>query len=178
MRLPASARTRRNITSSTAGAVWACSIGSSPRSQLRAASLLKKSSTQTYRAHQRGHELQAAGSLRRQGRSLIMLLSEGQIRDYRGVALMINACPKAKAFLADRCYDAACSATQWDRDASHPASNQRQTASCPSRTTPPSTASATRSRMCSANSKTGAASTPAMTDARTPCSPPSASSQP
>ncbi len=36
-----------------------------------------------------------------------MLLSEGQMSDYKGVALMIDAFPGAKALLADRGYDAA-----------------------------------------------------------------------
>lgn len=35
-----------------------------------------------------------------------MLLSEGQMSDYKGAALMIHAFPKAKALLADRGYDA------------------------------------------------------------------------
>ena len=35
-----------------------------------------------------------------------MLLSEGQMSDYKGTALMINALPRAKALLADRGYDA------------------------------------------------------------------------
>ncbi|HJS12961.1 IS5 family transposase [Sphingopyxis sp.] len=41
-----------------------------------------------------------------QGRPLVMLLSEGQMSDYKGAALMIDALPKAKALLADRGYDA------------------------------------------------------------------------
>ena len=41
-----------------------------------------------------------------QGRPLIMLLSEGQMSDYKGAALMIDAFPKAKALLGDRGYDA------------------------------------------------------------------------
>lgn len=40
------------------------------------------------------------------GRPLIMLLSEGQMSDYKGAALMIDAFPKAKALLADQGYDA------------------------------------------------------------------------
>jgi transposase len=40
------------------------------------------------------------------GRPLIMLLSEGQMSDYKGAALMIDAFPKAKTLLADRGYDA------------------------------------------------------------------------
>ena len=46
------------------------------------------------------------------GRPLIMLLSEGQMSDYKGAALMIDAFPKAKALLADRGYDA-----DWFREA-------------------------------------------------------------
>ena len=100
-------------------------------------------------------------------RPLIMLLSEGQMSDYKGAALMIDACPKAKALLADRGYDA-----DWFRHA--PAERgitacipSKTTAKCPSRTTRPSTASVTRSRTCSANSRTGAASTRATTAAPT-----------
>lgn len=37
---------------------------------------------------------------------MIMLLSEGQMSDYKGAALMIEAFPKAEALLADRGYDA------------------------------------------------------------------------
>ena len=40
------------------------------------------------------------------GRPLIMLLSEGQMSDYKGAALMLNALPKAKELLGDRGYDA------------------------------------------------------------------------
>jgi transposase len=35
-----------------------------------------------------------------------MLLSEGQMSDFRGAALMIEAFPKAKALLGDKGYDA------------------------------------------------------------------------
>ena len=35
-----------------------------------------------------------------------MLLSEGQMSDYKGAALMIDALPEAKALLGDRGYDA------------------------------------------------------------------------
>ena len=41
-----------------------------------------------------------------------MLLSEGQMSDYKGAALMIDALPRAKALLGDRGYDA-----DWFRDA-------------------------------------------------------------
>jgi transposase len=39
-------------------------------------------------------------------RPLIMLLSKGQMSDYKGAALMIDAFPRAKALLAGRGYDA------------------------------------------------------------------------
>ncbi len=35
-----------------------------------------------------------------------MLLSEGQMSDYKGAALMLAAMPKAKQLLADKGYDA------------------------------------------------------------------------
>ena len=35
-----------------------------------------------------------------------MLLSEGQMSDYKGAALMIDTLPRAKALLGDRGYDA------------------------------------------------------------------------
>lgn len=41
-----------------------------------------------------------------------MLLSEGQMSDYTGAALMLDAWPKAKALLGDRGYDA-----DWFREA-------------------------------------------------------------
>ena len=43
------------------------------------------------------------------GRPLILLLSEGQMSDFKGAALMIDAFPKAKTLLADKGYDASCS---------------------------------------------------------------------
>ena len=41
-----------------------------------------------------------------------MLLSEGQMSDYKGAALMLDALPRAKAMLGDRGYDA-----DWFRNA-------------------------------------------------------------
>ena len=41
-----------------------------------------------------------------------MLLSEGQMSDYKGAALMINALPSAETMLGDRGYDA-----DWFRNA-------------------------------------------------------------
>jgi transposase len=46
------------------------------------------------------------------GRPLIMLLSEGQMSDFGGAALMIDALPRAKALLGDKGYDA-----DWFREA-------------------------------------------------------------
>ena len=65
-----------------------------------------------YRTHQGWPELQAARGLRRQGRPLVMLLTEGQTSEYKGAALMLEALPKAKAMLGDRGYDA-----DWFRNA-------------------------------------------------------------
>lgn len=46
------------------------------------------------------------------GRPLVMLLTEGQVSDYKGAALMLDALPKAEVMLGDRGYDA-----DWFRDA-------------------------------------------------------------
>ncbi|MGO6819952.1 transposase, partial [Rhizobium brockwellii] len=46
------------------------------------------------------------------GRPHILLLSEGQMSDYKGAAKMLAAFPKAKTLLADKGYDA-----DWCRDA-------------------------------------------------------------
>jgi transposase len=40
------------------------------------------------------------------GRPFVMLLSEGQMSDYKGAVLMLPAMPKAKQLLADKGYDA------------------------------------------------------------------------
>ena len=50
-----------------------------------------------------------------------MLLSEGQVSDYKGAALMLPAMPKAKELLADKGYDA-----DWFR----PALAKRGVAAC------------------------------------------------
>ena len=46
------------------------------------------------------------------GRPVAMLLSEGQMSDYKGAALLLPALPDAKELLADKGYDA-----DWFRDA-------------------------------------------------------------
>lgn len=40
------------------------------------------------------------------GRPLVLLLSEGQMSDYKGPALMANVLPEARALIGDRGYDA------------------------------------------------------------------------
>ena len=40
------------------------------------------------------------------GRPIILLLSEGQMSDYKGAALMVDALPRAKTILGDKGYDA------------------------------------------------------------------------
>ena len=104
-----------------------------------------------------------------------MLLSEGQMSDYKGAALMLDALPPAKQLLGDKGYDA-----DWFRQA---LAERGITACIPSKSNRKkpiehdrvSIASGTRSRTCSAGSKTGGASTPATTDAPIPSCPPSAS---
>jgi IS5 family transposase len=107
-----------------------------------------------------------------------MLLSEGQMSDYKGAALMLPAMPKARELLADKGYDA-----DWLRAALA----ERGLAACiPSKsiersrspTTPFSTNSATKSKTCSDGSKTGGASIPVTTAAPTPTSRQSVSPQP
>ena len=46
------------------------------------------------------------------GRPVIMLLSESQMSDFKGAALMLSSLPKAKELLGDKGYDA-----DWFRDA-------------------------------------------------------------
>ena len=112
------------------------------------------------------------------GRPLVMLLSEGQMSDYKGAALMAPALPKAKQLLADKGYDA-----DWFRAALA----KRGLAACIPRNpigrsrspmTPSSTSSATRSRTCSDGSRIGGASTPDTTAAPIPTSRQSVSPQP
>ena len=95
-----------------------------------------------------------------------MLLSEGQMSDYKGVALMLPVeLPRARELLADKGYDA-----DWFRQA---LAKRKIAAALPpspiekyrSNTTACSIASATRSRTCSAGSRTGGASTRVTTDA-------------
>ena len=107
-----------------------------------------------------------------------MLLSEGQMSDYKGAALMIDAFPSAKALLADRGYDA-----DWFRAALE----QRGITPCiPSKTNrkvPIAHDKGLYRRRHKVENmfgklKTGAASTPAMTDAPTPSCPPYVSPPP
>jgi transposase len=113
-----------------------------------------------------------------QGRPFVVLLSEGQMNDFKGAALMLPSLPKARELLADKGYDA-----DWFRQALA----ERKTIACipsksnaksPSPTPPCFTDSVIKSRTCSDGSRTGGASTPVTTVAPTPISPQSASPQP
>ena len=107
-----------------------------------------------------------------------MLLSEGQMSDYKGAALMLSAMPKAKQLLADKGYDA-----DWFRAA---LAKRRIIPCIPSKanrkTAIPHDAvlykQRHRSKTCSGASKTGGASTPDTTVAPIPTSRQSASPQP
>jgi transposase len=111
------------------------------------------------------------------GRPLVMLLSEGQMSDYKGVALMVDALPRAKALLGDRGYDA-----DWFSAA---LAERRTTVCIPSKTNRkvpiPHDAALYRQRYkikVSAASRTGVASILATNAAHTPSCPQSASPQP
>ena len=91
-----------------------------------------------------------------------MLLSEGQMSDYKGAAAMLPAMPKAKSLLADKGYDA-----DWFRaalakrriEACIPLQNPTGNSPFPMKRRC-STNSATKSKTCSGASKIGGASTP------------------
>ena len=112
------------------------------------------------------------------GRPLVMLLSEGQMSDFNGAALMLPAMPKAKELLADKGYDA-----DWLRAA---LANRKIAACIPSKSNrkAPIPHDAVldkqrhKSRPCSAGSRTGDASTPDTTVAPKLSSRQSASLQP
>lgn len=105
-----------------------------------------------------------------QGRPLIMLLSEVQMSDFRGAALMLKALPKAKAMLADKGYEA-----DWFRKA---LADRRITACIPSKANrkvpiPHDVVlykQRHKSKTCSENSKTGVVFTLDTTAAPTPFS--------
>ena len=63
-----------------------------------------------------------------QGRPLIMLLSEGQMSDYKGAALMLERCPRPGACSLTRATTPIGSARRWPSAASPPASLQSPTA--------------------------------------------------
>ena len=99
------------------------------------------------------------------GRPLILLLSEGQMSDYKGAALMLAVLPKAKELLGDKGYDA-----DWFRKA---LAERGITACIPSKSnrnapidmTTRFTASVTRSKICSESLRIGDAFIPATIDA-------------
>ncbi len=86
-----------------------------------------------------------------QGRPRVLLLTEGQVSDYKGAATMLPAMPSALVLIADRGYDA-----DWFQQALrargtrplHPGA--LRAAHTRSATVSSSTASAARSRSCSA----------------------------
>ena len=112
------------------------------------------------------------------GRPLVMLLSEGQMSDYKGAALMLPALPKAKELLPTRVTTRIGSAPPSQSAASPSAFLRNPTAKSPSPMTPSSTNSATGSKTCSDASKIGGASTPDTTVAPIPTCRQSASPQP
>jgi len=80
----------------------------------------------------------------------VLLLTEGQVSDYKGAATMLPAMPTAPVLIADRGYDADCSARRSAPAAQNPASPVVLAARTLYATASSSTALATRSRSCSA----------------------------
>ena len=192
------ARTRRSTIGSSAGAAWACSTDIR-----RTGAQGRQAGTD----HDRRHASEGAphrcepfkkgpvprrigrtkGGLNSKlhavcdgrGRPLVMLLSEGQMSDYKGAALMLPALPnKARELLADKGYDADWLRAALARRGSPPASPRNPIERSRSPMTPSSTSSATGSKTRSDGLKTGGASIPATTAALIPTSRQSASPQP
>jgi transposase len=104
------------------------------------------------------------------GCPLVMLLSEGQMSDYKGAALMLPALPKAKELSPTRATTRIGSAPP-SQSAASPSASRRNLIGT-------STSSATKSKTCSGGSKIGGASTPDTTAAPTPTCRQSVSPQP
>ena len=78
-----------------------------------------------------------------------MLLSDGQMSDYKGAALMVDRLSKATALLGDRGYNADWFHTALADRGISACIPSKVTARFRSRTIPRSTAAATRSKICS-----------------------------
>src|SRR5664279_3095943 len=121
----ATARTRRSITVSCAGAVSGSSIRFSPRWRARGQAAPaddrrdpSKSASHRRQPFKKGPVPRRIGRTKGgsnsklhavcdgRGRPLIMLLSEGQTSDFKGAASMLAALPRARELLADKGYDA------------------------------------------------------------------------
>jgi IS5 family transposase len=99
---------------------------------------------------------------------LILLLTEGQVSDYRGAATLLPALPDAEVLIADKGYD-----SDWFREALidleiEPCIPGRANRKAPIPYNADLYNSATASSACSAGSRTGAASPPDTTAAPTP----------
>ncbi len=114
-----------------------------------------------------------------QGRPVIMLLSEGQMSDYKGAGpddrcsnRPRSSCSLTRAMMPTGFAGLLANAASW------PASHRSQTEKSRSNMTASSIVNGTRSRTCSAGSRTGDASTPDTTDAPIHSCLPSASQPP
>lgn len=111
-----------------------------------------------------------------EGQPLILLLSEGQMSDHKGARLMVDALPTAFSLLGDKGYD-----SNWFRKALADKGIEPCIPPTKSLKQPidyDKLASATRSKTCSASSRTGGPSLPATIAVPTPSSRQSASPLP
>jgi hypothetical protein len=82
-------------------------VGSHLKAHRTAASVLKKGCSLLYRAHQGRLNSKLHVVRDGHGKPVAMLLSEGQMSDYKGARMLLPSLPKAKTLIADRGYDAA-----------------------------------------------------------------------
>jgi hypothetical protein len=107
-----------------------------------------------------------------------MLLSEGQMSDYKGAELILPVLPKAKELLGDKGYDASWFRAALAERGIAACIRSKSNRKCRSHMTERSTGNATKSKICLAGSRTGGEFISDTTDALTHSCPPYISPQP
>ena len=119
------------------------------RAHRTAARLLKRGIHPSHRPHQRSDSTPAARGLRWR-RSVILLLTEEQMSDHKGAALIYPMLPDAATLIADKGYDSNAFPGRLSPDAaSRLAFHRAPSAGCPQHTARLCIDSVTRSRRCS-----------------------------